>query len=68
MIRRLWNKDMLGVLTLGVSLIGIGFVFGNSISARDESRIMEYNSNLEQKDTHECIQQWNELNMIKMQD
>jgi hypothetical protein len=69
MIRRLTeNKDLIGALVLVLSLFGIGFVFGNNISARNEWRIMEYTSDIEQQDTHECIQQWNALNMIEMQD
>tara|TARA_R100001443_G_scaffold4930_2_gene13587 strand:+ start:1083 stop:1289 length:207 start_codon:yes stop_codon:yes gene_type:complete len=68
MIKLQIAKDMLGELTLGVSLIGIGFVIGSSLTSREEWRIMEYESMVEQELTNECVQQWNELNMIKMQD
>lgn len=67
MIRRLWNKDMLGVLTLGVSLIGIGFVIGSSLTSRDEWNRMQYYSMMEQELTNECVKQYNDY-VLEMQD
>ena len=66
MIKELWNKDMFGFLTLCVSLIGIGFVVGSTLTSRDEFRIMEYQAMIDQQSTNECIRQYNEY-VLEMQ-
>lgn len=60
MLKELWNKDMLGVLTFSIILFGTGFVIGNNISATEEWNKMRYMSEMEQSITDECIRQYNE--------